>query len=506
MANVDSRQKRKRVHLCKRSCKRKCNFPGQPDNGKCNRERGNDDVLCVSSGNEVHSTGAPLDSGPTLEPLSPYFPALKANVDSMLECKRKRRRKRKRKPVNVLLTSSQEQIECKRNQHVHLQPMISKATHVYKGSGNCSKRTRHMDTVARKEAHRRVRYKVQRHRRLRDEHIMSLPLPATATQRIRDATTQFIERTMNNQKVVIRVGGKHIAGWTQDGIYRNHAFVSGRKIYIAGISKELMPELPLGSIAWSVHDPTFKLHCDVRGGHLEGVFTLLPRWWIKQEFPDTNVFYDLLMKLLQKNRTLKSRGKSKTPVFEGGTVPSAYVNIGPSAKRNGKGIVKASRKMTETDKQLLEMFFRKVSHAAHGYMDSVTIKYGETVKALLKKYGGFSFDQKHAAIWTNIAFVANGSMPIHIDDDFYIGCVTALGANGYHNKQEDDALQYFCFPSHGVSVGLRNGDILLFNPQIYHCASSRATTTENVILASFYLKTAIVGGNNNDKPVGEMSL
>jgi hypothetical protein len=50
-----------------------------------------------------------------------------------------------------------------------------------------------------------------------------------------------------------------------------------------------------------------------------------------------------------------------------------------------------------------------------------------------------------------------------------------------------------------VSVGLRPGDHLLFNPQEYHSLSMRTLQygSENVFVTAFYLKTGIVGGNNN---------
>jgi hypothetical protein len=51
---------------------------------------------------------------------------------------------------------------------------------------------------------------------------------------------------------------------------------------------------------------------------------------------------------------------------------------------------------------------------------------------------------------------------------------------------------------------LRNGDLLLINPLLNHCISSRATKDEDVICTSLYLKTALVGGNNNDRNVDDI--
>jgi hypothetical protein len=65
----------------------------------------------------------------------------------------------------------------------------------------------------------------------------------------------------------------------------------------------------------------------------------------------------------------------------------------------------------------------------------------------------------------------------------------------------DDVVLYFCFPTIGVAVPLRPGDYLLFNATIPHCVSSRCRFEDEIVVTSMYLKTAIVGMNNNDLPL-----
>jgi hypothetical protein len=66
---------------------------------------------------------------------------------------------------------------------------------------------------------------------------------------------------------------------------------------------------------------------------------------------------------------------------------------------------------------------------------------------------------------------------------------------------DDAIINYFCFPEQGVCVALIIYDILLFNPQKLHCVSSRKDPSNdksnNIYCVSFYLNTAIVGGNDN---------
>ncbi len=67
-----------------------------------------------------------------------------------------------------------------------------------------------------------------------------------------------------------------------------------------------------------------------------------------------------------------------------------------------------------------------------------------------------------------------------------------------HYSAADNVVVYFCFPTLGVAVPLRPGDFLLFNAQIPHCVSSRCKHTDQVMVLSMYLKTSVVGLNNNE--------
>ncbi len=62
----------------------------------------------------------------------------------------------------------------------------------------------------------------------------------------------------------------------------------------------------------------------------------------------------------------------------------------------------------------------------------------------------------------------------------------------------DNVVVYFCFPTLGVAVPLRSGDYLLFNMLIPYSISSRCKFDNEFMCVSMYLKTAIVGLNNNN--------
>ena len=75
--------------------------------------------------------------------------------------------------------------------------------------------------------------------------------------------------------------------------------------------------------------------------------------------------------------------------------------------------------------------------------------------------------------------------------------------HGYSHKKEhtcapkDDIVAYFCFPTIATAVAMRPGDIVIFDPTIPHCISSRRNNSDNIYCISLYLKSLVVGLNNN---------
>jgi hypothetical protein len=50
----------------------------------------------------------------------------------------------------------------------------------------------------------------------------------------------------------------------------------------------------------------------------------------------------------------------------------------------------------------------------------------------------------------------------------------------------------------GVAAPLRPGDYLMFNSLVPHCVSSRCNNRDDMIVLSMYMKTSVVGMNNNE--------
>jgi hypothetical protein len=82
---------------------------------------------------------------------------------------------------------------------------------------------------------------------------------------------------------------------------------------------------------------------------------------------------------------------------------------------------------------------------------------------------------------TQFCVFYNYCSPVHVDEDYYYCTLKVVSA-----KQEfDTILQYFCFPQMGVTIPLRNGDVLVFDPRQPHCASTPRFPTSYI--ASCYV-------------------
>ena len=100
-------------------------------------------------------------------------------------------------------------------------------------------------------------------------------------------------------------------------------------------------------------------------------------------------------------------------------------------------------------------------------------------------------------IFSGIAIGQNVFLQSHTDQDFALS-VVSLHVKGHQYKiNGDDVMAYFCFPRLGIAVALRPGDVLIFNPLEPHAISSTCSDRKDVFCVSYYLKTAVVGLNDN---------
>jgi len=103
-------------------------------------------------------------------------------------------------------------------------------------------------------------------------------------------------------------------------------------------------------------------------------------------------------------------------------------------------------------------------------------------------------------IFGALGFARNVHLSSHRDDDF-AKSVVSVHKKGHGYGLSDSIVAYFCFPRLGIAIALRPGDILIFNPCEYHSISSRCKNSEQIYVTTVYLKTLVVGLNDNSRPL-----
>jgi len=104
--------------------------------------------------------------------------------------------------------------------------------------------------------------------------------------------------------------------------------------------------------------------------------------------------------------------------------------------------------------------------------------------------------QKTARYYNGLGFGINKYLRSHIDREFTMSIVQAH-INNHMYQVDDKILCYFASPRIGVAVALRPGDCLLFNLQEPHSISSQCRKEDTIFCISSYLKSGVVGLNDN---------
>ena len=108
-----------------------------------------------------------------------------------------------------------------------------------------------------------------------------------------------------------------------------------------------------------------------------------------------------------------------------------------------------------------------------------------------------------AKIFSSMAVAKNATLASHTDKDFVTSLITILLKNYNPEKDRDRVLAYFVFPDANISVPLKHGSVLIFNPLCRHSISCRTSEKDDLLVLSLYTKTSHVGGNDNGQIISE---
>jgi hypothetical protein len=237
------------------------------------------------------------------------------------------------------------------------------------------------------------------------------------------------------------------------------------------------------------------------------VFTLIPRLYAIDKLRQVKKTVMSLRALEDLQYKAEIRGKKRIAVAEDN---GKYITVGLKPNRSHKGITESwPKKITDDVRKEITKLMTRCGEVGKGYIESNEIR-GLRIAQVLQQWKEIK-GVASQPIWGSLACGKNYYLNSHTDEDFFYSLTTIASEYGVQDGKDiynvdAEVCNYFNFAEQGIAVALRPGDVLLFNPMYHHCLSSRTSFYQNsdVFCLSLYLKTAVVGGNDNTAQSGDV--
>lgn len=276
---------------------------------------------------------------------------------------------------------------------------------------------------------------------------------------------------------------------------------------------QLLNEISLPYELRTVNKDIFNIFDNISGGTLYAkngrvpIFILVPR----KDAISINLNASEDVKVL---RSILS--KYKVNVVRGGRrqgLSTHYATFGTSCNRYKAGLSsKLPYKTSGDEYTLLRTFFNRADSIAKKFLPYGVLRWLKECKDMCgdkNSYVAHDENEKSNGIaWSSIATTYNYMSPAHTDEDAFMSSLFVSHipkdkekpAIKVQYEMDQEVAMYFCFPTEGVAVALRPGDVLMFNPVFYHCASQRCDfyKLEDIFLTSLYLKNKQLSRNENE--------
>lgn len=245
------------------------------------------------------------------------------------------------------------------------------------------------------------------------------------------------------------------------------------------------------------------------------IFILTPRDDALRENPIPWIDTKVLTKILNDKTTQLTRGAARQGVS------THYATLGSHAHRKLGGIyIKTPKKIEPEDETHLKYIMKRVFNCAKSYLPFGMLSGLEEMKRICNDDSNYvevpPNKSKYSTIWSSLAMTFNYMSPAHTDDDSFLSALvitySPMVSTDVAKKEKYlptmDIASHFCFPTHGVAVALRPGDVLFFNPLYYHCKSQLDAKykSDEVFITSFYLKNRQLSKNLNSIPLSDEVL
>ena len=288
---------------------------------------------------------------------------------------------------------------------------------------------------------------------------------------------------------------KHVMG---------RSFLSTRPVFYSGTPRRSVPNAIDNGIMLSAMED-LKVIDTIFGARMESaagdtVFTLIPRHDAIHKMTHVRKTVASLYALDDAKRAAEVRGKTRITIAED---DGKYATVGLKPNRGSAGVSEIwPKKLSIGDRNSIRKLMARCEEAAKGYLPSDELR-GLRIAQVLGEWKQISGVSSHS-IWGSLACGRNYYLNSHVDEDFFYSLTTVASEHGLQEdidrySMDADVCNYFTFAEQGIAVALRPGDMLIFNPLYHHCLSSRTSIYESddVFCLSLYLKTAVVGLNDN---------
>ena len=282
------------------------------------------------------------------------------------------------------------------------------------------------------------------------------------------------------------------------------SFLSTRPVFYSGTPRRSLPNAIDNGIMLSAMED-LKVIDTIFGARMESaagdtVFTLIPRHDAIHKMTHVKKTIASLYALDDAKRAAEVRGKTRMTVAEDN---GKYVTVGLKPNRGSVGVSEIwPQKLSIADRNSIRKLMARCEEAAKGYIPSNELR-GLRIAQVLGEWKEISGVSSNP-IWGSLACGRNYYLNSHVDEDFFYSLTTVTSEHGLQQdidrySMDADVSNYFTFAEQGIAVALRPGDMLIFNPLYHHCLSSRTSAFQSmdVFCLSLYLKTAVVGKNDN---------
>jgi len=252
-----------------------------------------------------------------------------------------------------------------------------------------------------------------------------------------------------------------------------------------------------------MNDPEKGLTIFVEGGGNKP-FILVPRFHaLKRNALHNNMEKSVLLfeafEEVEKVNTSEERGSEKEIMLDEGR---RHICVGSKVYRAAKGVNEYHHSMAKIDEKYQEIIYRYIKGVEQSFNEWVDTDIVRQVHDAMQLVSAKAFAIPKIGktqIYSAFASGMNAYLNAHTDSDFTLGAVSLHTKHSY--QYDDGILGYFVFPLRSLAVPLRQGDLLFFDSKEPHMLSSRCKNEDNIYAVSLYLKSNIMGLNNNSLPL-----